>query len=55
MAVQKRSFFTPYPEVGITTPKGTSPVLLNTGAEINVISLNMARKIKYVITRMDDI
>ena len=39
----------------ITTPKGTSLVLLDTGAEINVISLDMARKMKYVITRMDDI
>jgi hypothetical protein len=41
--------------VDITTPKGTSLVLLNTGAEINVISLDIARKMKYVITRMDDI
>ena len=55
VAAQERSFFAPCPEVDITTPKGTSPALLDTGAEINVISLDMARKMKYVITRMDDI
>jgi hypothetical protein len=54
VAERERSFFAPSPSVEITTPDGPRPALLDTGAEINVISLDMARKMRLVITRLDD-
>jgi hypothetical protein len=53
-AENERSFFAPSPQVDIMTPDGQRPALLDTGAEINVISLDMARKMRLVITRLDD-
>jgi hypothetical protein len=50
----ERSFFAPCPVVDITTEGGPRSALLDTGAEINVISLAQARKMHFVITRLND-
>jgi hypothetical protein len=41
--------------VNITTEDGPRSILLDTGAEINVISLVQVRKIHFVITRLNDV
>lgn len=53
--VPERSYFAPCPVVDITTEDGPRSALLDTGAEINVMSLAQARKMHLVITRLNDI
>jgi hypothetical protein len=54
MTIPERSFFAPCPVVEVTTAEGTRSALLDSGAEINVISLAQARKMHFVITRLKD-